>query len=83
MHDKYSYRFNARKIVDLLGGVQATKEIMCDAGCRIKSKTIAKWRERGNLPPDAFAVIVRHMASKGEQIPWAEYTEDIPDEEPR
>lgn len=80
MHDKYTHRFNARKIIDFLGGVQATKEIMCEAGCRIKPKTIAKWRERGNLPPDAFAVIVRHVASKGEVISWAEYIEEIPDD---
>jgi hypothetical protein len=79
MHEKYSARFNVRKIIDLLGGVTAAKEIMCAAGCHIKPKTIAKWRERGNLPPDAFAVIVRHMASKGEQIQWADYIEDTND----
>lgn len=66
--------------MDLLGGPQATKDILRDAGCLIGNKSVMKWRERGNLPPDAFAVIVRHMASKGEAIQWADYIEDIPDD---
>lgn len=78
MHEKYPYRFNVRKIVDMLGGIQATKSILFEAGCNIRPKTVTKWMERGNLPPDAFAVIIRHMAAEGRDICWSDYIERTP-----
>jgi len=77
MHQKYSHRFNVRKIVEYLGGLAATKEIMRTSGCDIKPKTVTKWVERGNLPPDAIAVIMQHILSTGREVRWLDFIEKM------
>lgn len=58
MHEKYRYRFDVRGIIDALGGVRKTHEILVRSGAEVSMKTVQKWRERGNLPADALSSIM-------------------------
>lgn len=50
-------RLNARKIVEHLGGLAATRRMLREGGVDISIDAIDKWRRRGSIPGDKIAVL--------------------------
>jgi len=58
IHEKYRVQFDAWKLISAFGGVDGTFKVLNSQGCNIKRKTVAKWKERGNIPADAVASLI-------------------------
>lgn len=76
MHSIYSTKFDADKMIDRFGGISALHRTLTNAGCTMSYKTVEKWRERKNIPPDAVATLVRVCMEKGEDFDLREYLEE-------
>lgn len=67
-HERYSVRFNARKIINHFGGPDAAVEALKTVGVVAKSKTLQRQRERGNMTADMVACLALASVKLGHPI---------------
>lgn len=58
MHEKYSYKFDAYRLIEDFGGAPATTRIINGTGGNITLKAVQKMRERGVMQGDAMASLM-------------------------
>lgn len=68
MHDKYEYEFDARRIIEELGGVGPATEKFNEFGAAITKKAVHKMVSRNHITSDALATVLMASVKSGNPV---------------
>lgn len=76
MSDKFPVRFDAVRLIEAMGGNEATHQALRAVGCKTQRKTVQKWRERNSIPAHAVAAILLYKMRGGEILMLQDYLQE-------
>jgi hypothetical protein len=73
VRDKYPVRFDARRLIDDLGGPTKVHQMFDIMGAELSLRTIEQWRHRDDMPAEAVATIMLWSMRGGSVYPIHDY----------
>ena len=72
--DKYTVRFDARRIIDDFGVPKSVHDLLLSVGTSVGQRTVEQWRYRNAIPGEAVAALLLcHQRNGGIPLPMENY----------